>query len=188
MKRLITLLLPTILCLYPSLVEAQAFKTESGHAEFQSEVPLHTFTGISDHLVGLINLSDSTVDFYIDMNTFDTGISKRDRDMKRTLETDKYPFAEFYGKLTSDFDTNSSAPQKATVRGEFSIHGVTRQVEITGTLQKTGEGLKVTASWTLNIKDYNIEPPGILFYRVDENQDIKIEATLTPTEQNTETK
>ncbi|MFH5832368.1 YceI family protein [Halalkalibaculum sp. DA3122] len=184
MKRLLTLLLPVTLCLYIPDAEAQVFKTETGHAEFQSEVPLHTFTGTSDHLVGLINLADSTVDFYIDMNTFETGIGKRDKDMRRTLETDKYPFAEFYGKLISGFDTASTAPQEVTVRGEFGIHGVTRDVEITGTLQKTVKGLHVAASWTLNIEDYNIEPPGILFYRVDENQDIKIEATLTPNERN----
>lgn len=143
---------------------------------------MHTFTGTSDHLVGLIDLSDSTVDFYIDLETFDTGISKRDKDMRRTLETDEYPFAEFFGKLVSDFDPTSTEPQKVTVRGEFSVHGVTRDIEVNGTLQKTDEGLKLNAAWTLNIEDYDIEPPGILFYRVDEDQDIEIEATLTPTE------
>ncbi|MDR8391018.1 YceI family protein [Aliifodinibius sp. S!AR15-10] len=185
MRRLIPIV-AVVLYLFPLHVEAQSYKTETGHAEFESEVPLHTFTGISDHLVGLIDLSDSTVDFYIDMNTFDTGINKRDKDMRRTLETDKYPFAEFFGKLVSNFDTTTNQPQQVTVRGEFTIHGVTQDLELTGTLQKTADGLKVKASWTLNIEEYDIEPPGILFYRVDENQDIQIEATLTPIESDTD--
>lgn len=182
MKRLSFILL--LLLFTTQMARAQVYKTESGHAEFHSRVPLHSFTGSSEYLVGLINLADSTVDFYLDLTTLDTGIGKRDKDMRETLETDEYPFASFYGELITDFNTELSKPQKVSVRGEFEIHGVTRQVTIDGTLQKTGEGLRVIASWTLDLEDYDIEPPGILFYRVDENQDIEIEALLTPTETN----
>ena len=180
---LVVMLLPMLLPI-PRTVSAQVYKTESGHAEFHSEVPLHTFSGSSEFLVGLINLSDSTVDFYLDLTTLDTGIDKRDKDMRRTLETDKYPFASFYGKLISDFNPNLSEPQTVRVRGDFKIHGVERQVTLEGTLQKTGEGLEVSTTWTLDLDDYDIEPPGILFYRVDEEQDIRINAHLTPTETN----
>lgn len=168
--------------LVPVRADAQAFKTEKGTAEFHSKVPLHTFTGRSDHLTGMINLADSTVDFYIDLNTLETGISKRDKDMRNTLETEEYPFAEFYGKLVSVFDPDNEEPQEVTVRGEFTIHGVSRELEVEGTLQPVGNGLRLTAVWTLNIEDYDIEPPGILFYRVNENQDIEIDAQLNPTE------
>lgn len=175
--------LPLLLISFlPGLLMAQQYMTETGHAEFHSSVPLHSFTGVSNNLVGLINLDDATVDFYVDLTTFDTGINKRDKDMRETLETDQYPFTEFFGKLVSDFDIQDSSSQPATVRGEFTIHGVTREVEIDGTLQKTSEGLELQASWIINIEDYDIEPPGILFYRVDENQDVEIEATLTETE------
>lgn len=167
---------------YPDTVAAQEFKTENGHVEFHSSVPLHSFTGSSDHLVGLINLADSTVDFYVDLNTIETGISKRDKDMRNTLETGEYPFAEFFGKLITPFDPDGSTPQPATVRGEFTIHGVSREIEVEGTLQSTDEGIRLTAGWTLDIENYDIEPPGILFYRVDENQEIEIGATLTPTQ------
>lgn len=171
--------------LVPDRADAQAFNTESGTAKFHSKVPLHTFTGSSDHLTGRINLADSTVDFYIDLNTLDTGISKRDKDMRSTLETDEYPFAEFYGKLISGFEPDIENPQEVTVRGEFTIHGISRELEVEGTLQPVEDGLSLTAAWTLDIEDYDIEPPGILFYRVNENQDIEIEAHLKPTETDT---
>ena len=159
---------------------SQAFKTESGTAEFTSSVPLHSFTGTSHHLVGKISLPDSTVDFYLDLNTLDTGNNKRDKDMYETLESEKYPFAEFYGKLVTPFNPDTAAVQKVKVRGTFSIHGASREMVIEGTLQQTGNGLKVTASWTLDLSNYNIKPPGILFYRVDEEVDIAINATLKP--------
>lgn len=167
-------------CLFQA--NGQAYMTESGHAEFDSSVPLHSFTGESDYLVGQINLEDSVVDFYLDVTTLETGINKRDKDMLETLEAEEYPFAEFYGKLASSFDPEQEGPQKMTAEGEFTIHGVTREASIDGTLEKTPEGLHLTASWTLNMEDYDVEPPGILFYRVSEEIDIKIEATLKPTE------
>lgn len=171
-------------CLVQS-VSAQVFMTRTGHVEFTSSVPLHSFTGSSEHLVGQINLNDNTVDFYVDLNSIDTGIGKRDKDMRQTLDTKNHPFAEFFGELVTSFDTSNSGEQPASVEGEFSIHGVTRKVKIDGTLQKTEEGLLVKADWIVNLKDYDIEPPGILFYRVDEEQKIKIDALLTPVEEST---
>lgn len=158
---------------------SQSYMTKSGHVEFDSSVPLHSFTGISDQLVGKISMADSTVDFYVDVHTIKTGNSKRDEDMLETLEANEYPFAEFFGKLTSSFDPNSSEPQKVTVEGKFSVHGVTNSLSIQGTLLNNGSDLEVNASWTLDMSDYKVKPPGILFYRVSEEVNISIKASLT---------
>ncbi len=155
-----------------------AYITDSGHVEFTSRVPLHTFTGSSDHLHGLIDFDENLVDFYLDLSTLKSGIGRRDRDIYRTLNVDDYPFAEFTGTLSTSFDQNSSETQQVEVQGEFTIHGVTRNVTIQGTMQKQGEELYLTAEWILNLEDYDIEPPGILFYRVNEEQELRIEATL----------
>lgn len=158
----------------------QEYMTESGHAEFESSVPLHSFTGKSDHLVGKITLNDSIVDFYLDVTTLKTGNGKRDKDMLETLEAEEYPFAEFYGKLAG-YDSDANGTQAVTAEGEFTIHGVSRELSIDGTLEETDEGLQLSSSWMLNMEDYDIEPPGILFYRVSEEVNIQIEATLKPT-------
>jgi len=60
---------------------------------------------------------------------------------------------------------------------------VNRERSIEGTLEPTSKGLHLTSSLTINIEDYDIEPPGILFYRVSEQMDIRIEATLKLIEQ-----
>ncbi len=159
---------------------AQSYKTEEGKATFYSKVPLHNFEGNSENLIGLINLEDSTVDFYIDLETLDTGNGKRDKDMKLTLDTKKYPYGEFFGKLVSDFDSGSSEVQNAKVQGTFKIRGKEKQIEVNGTLQMTEEGLLVKAEWILNLKDYEIKPPKLLFIKVDPNQKIKIHALLKP--------
>lgn len=157
---------------------AQSYYTESGNATFYSDVPLHTFSGSSDHLTGKIDLETGIIDFYLDLTTLETGISKRDRDMRETLETDDYPFAEFYGELNTPFNPDSTA-QKVTVAGTFKIHGVEKDTSYTGTLNMTPQGLKLSAEWVLKLDDYDIEPPSLLFVKVDQEQRIEIEALLT---------
>ena len=158
----------------------QAFRTESGTARFTSSVPLHTFTGTSERLVGRIDLREGVVDFYLDLETLDTGIGKRDKDMRQTLETDRWPFASFYGKLETPMDSASAAAQAVRVSGTFSIHGVEREVEVEGTIRHTPEGLHVQAAWSLSLDDYDITPPRLLIVKVDEIQRISIDALLTP--------
>lgn len=165
-------------------VQAQTvYETESGHVTFQSEVPTHTFSGESESLVGRVDLADSTVDFYVDLHTVETGIARRDRDMRETLEVDQYPFAEFFGTLNEEVDLDRREPQPVSVTGEFTVHGVTREITVDGTVEPLEKGLRLEAEWTLRLEDYDIEPPGILTYRVDEEQDISIEAVLTPVEE-----
>ncbi|MEX2455710.1 MAG: YceI family protein [Balneolaceae bacterium] len=159
--------------------------TDSGYAEFTSHVPLHSFTGKSNHLTGMIDPSERVVDFYIDLNTLKTGIGKRDRDMYSTLNVEEHPFAEFTGTLNSPIDMESTEKQTVEVTGDFTIHGVSREVTIPGTIQKNEDHLLLEAEWTLNLNDYNIEPPGILFYRVNEEQEVRIEATLLPQDRET---
>lgn len=156
------------------------YYSESGHAEFTSSVPLHSFKGSSDHLTGMIDFGKNLVDFYLDLETLDTGNNMRDNDMYETLNVEEYPFAEFTGSLQASFDTTSTEKQNVSVQGKFTIHGVTRTKTVNGTLQKVEDGIQLQAEWVLDISNYNIEPPGILFYKVDEKMDVRINVLLKP--------
>ncbi len=158
----------------------QAFFSDSGHVEFESRVPLHSFTGRSDHMNGRISLADSTVDFFVDLTTLKTGIGKRDKDMRRSLETDHFPFAEFFGKITSPFDPADEADQSVRVSGAFKLHGIEKLIELEGTIRRTSVGLFVEADWKLQLKDYDIVPPRLLFVKVDQTQRIRLKMMLTP--------
>lgn len=160
-------------------VKAQSFVTENGYAEFKSSAPLLTFTGTSENLTGLIDLDDNLIDFYIDLETLDTGINLRNRHMRESyLETNKYRFAEFTGELITPFDINSSDEQSVTVRGDFTMRGISREMEINGTLTNIGGELQLEASWTVLLEDYDIERPRVVFYELADEQEITISATL----------
>ncbi|NQV73754.1 YceI family protein [bacterium] len=178
-KRSIGLVL-FLLAALPVLAFGQVVLTKSGTVSFTSHVPLHDFTGTSDTMVGQIDFAEGTVDFYVDLATLKTGIGKRDKDMRLTLDVKNYPFAEFFGKLTSPVNMEATAPQTVSVQGTFSIHGVSNEVTVPGTLKREGTAWVLSAKWSLLLGDYNIEPPKLLIMKVDEKQEIEILARLEP--------
>lgn len=156
--------------------------SDSGSAEFTSDVPLHSFTGKSDHLTGLIDPQKNVVDFYIDLNTLKTGIGKRDRDMYSTLNADDHPFAEFTGSLDSVALPAAGQEIKVTATGEFTINDISKAMSVDGTLTDTGEGLRLRATFPVLLSDFDIEPPGILFYRVNDENSVEIDILLISTQ------
>lgn len=177
----LTIIAPALFLLNPTGLSGQPFQSQSGHAEFRSRVPLHSFAGISEFLVGHINLADSTVDFYLDLSTLKTGMGKRDKDMRITLDVDQFPFAEFYGKLVTNIDSSMPSWQPVQVEGDFTIHGRTKQITVEGFLKPAENGLHVRAEWKLKLSDYEIEPPRFLIMKVDEVQEIAIDILLSAT-------
>lgn len=164
---------------------AQEYQTSDGHAIFHSTVPLHSFTGESSYLNGLINFDQNLVDFYLDLSTLKTGNNSRDRDMYNTLNVDQHPYAEFTGSIISDysFHPDSLGKQPVTVTGEFTLNGITVNKTIEGSIENSGRSLIVYAEWVQDITDHEVEPPGILFYRVRDEMDIEIRAELFPVQQ-----
>lgn len=159
---------------------AQVYRTETGRAAFTGEIPVNSFTGISEALIGHISLIDRSVSFTLPLATLDTGINKRDRDMRKTLQTNHFPDAAFEGRLVSDFDLGIPEMQPALVRGTMTMHGVSQEIEVAGGLQVMPDGLMVTATWDLNMTDYKISPPRLLVMKVAETVELRIEALLTP--------
>ena len=172
--------LACIMAIAAGPAQGQVYFSDTGRVEFLSNVPLHSFTGESEHLTGRLDLVENTVDFFVDLNTLDTGNGKRDKDMRTTLETDEFPFAEFFGSFVSAPDPDGPVSQDVEVEGDFTIHGVTRFIRVPGTVTFSTEGVRVQASWTLQLDDYDIEPPRLLIFKVDEEQAISIDMQLNP--------
>ena len=167
-----------ILVCLPIPLLAQSYYAENGTANFTSSVPLYEFTGTSKQLTGLINFTDNSVDFYLDLETLDSGIKKRDKDMRLTLETKKFPFAEFYGSLLDSVDLTSLNPQTIRTRGNFSIHGVTREIDVDGEITVEQNTLHLKANWEIRWDDFNIVPPSLLIVKIDKIQKSSIDIRL----------
>jgi polyisoprenoid-binding protein YceI len=89
------------------------------------------------------------------VKTLDTDNDRRDRDLNKSMESDKYPTIRF--ELTQAVAQGALADSMDVVlRGQFLIHGVTKEVELPATLVFLSDGVRVRSTTPLNLKDYKI--------------------------------
>ena len=159
---------------------AQVYKTEGGNVEFLSKAPLNEFTGKSEKLNGLIDLEKNDLDFFIDLNTLKTGIGLRDRHMRENyLETKKYPFAEFVGKIKEKVSIKTGESKEVTAIGKFKIHGIEKEISVPGRITANSSNeIKLEASFKVLLSDYKIDIPKVVFYELAEEQTVSISAIL----------
>jgi polyisoprenoid-binding protein YceI len=87
---------------------------------------------------------------------------RRDGQLRRqAIETDVYPEATF--KLTSPIELDAAPADgqtiSATARGELTLHGVTKAVEIPIEAKLSGDVVTVTGSIDIAFADYGIAQP-----------------------------
>lgn len=163
-------------------VDGQQYLTKNGSVVFLSQASLSEFEGKSTSLQGLIDYDKNLLDFYLDLNTLDTGIGLRDKHMRENyLETADFPFAEFTGKLSDLQKPVSGKVQQVTALGKFKLHGVEREITVNGTLTPQSNGsLVLDAKFVILLSDYKIEIPKLVFYELAPEQQVSLKATLTP--------
>jgi polyisoprenoid-binding protein YceI len=167
----------SILCMAAITAYAQVYTTDNGYAKFDASTSMSSYSGETNSLAGSINLETRAIEFKVPVDSIKTGNGARDKDMYELLKTDEYPYITFEGVLTTDFDPEGDR-QKAVAKGNFTIRDHSRDITVEGTLEKTGQGLELLASWTLMITDYNIERPSIFFVKVKDVHELSINALL----------
>lgn len=161
----------------PYALLGQPFETSKGHAEVEGATSVTTYTGETDQLEGAFDLNADTLYFELPLKSIKTGISLRDDHMRDALEVDKYPKTRFSGKIVDGFPEKGETVQ-TTVRGDYTIHGVTKKVEVTGTTKWQGDRLMIKGSFPIKITEYDIEPPSVMFMTVYDEHEIRIDVTL----------
>ena len=105
-----------------------------------------------------------------------SGKKAMDKKLYEALKTDRYPNITF--KLTELNEFNENGPIRA--RGNLTIAGVTREVTISAHADSQHLGTVIfSGSKTLDLLDYDIEPPVALFGTIRTGNEITIDFKMT---------
>ena len=89
------------------------------------------------------------------VNTLKTGNGKRDKDLNKSMESEKFPLLRFeLARVTQSGGTVDSLG--VVLHGALAIHGVSREVDLPATVQLAGSTARVHTDFPLNLKDYRI--------------------------------
>jgi polyisoprenoid-binding protein YceI len=101
----------------------------------------------------------------VDLRTLDTGIGLRNEHLRENyLEVDKGPGFEMATLSEIDLNGfNADAPEgKGSFAGLLTLHGVRKTVTGTVDVRQAGAGLRVKASFSVDLSDYSIRKPRYL--------------------------
>ncbi len=132
---------------------------------FHSKSTLIDFDGTTDNIDGYIYWDGEEAfsgknEFYfeVQLETFDTGNGKRDRDMRSdVLQTLLFPLASFSGTLTHIKKTDDR--WMVTVSGEMSLHGKKKHLQMPATITIKDGIMHVSTAFSLYLHDYDIKAP-----------------------------
>lgn len=68
----------------------------------------------------------------------------------------------------------------AKVSGKLTLHGVTRDVQTTGTIKVDGSKLETKSAFTILLSDYKIRIPGVVKDKISNSIKISVDAKLEP--------
>lgn len=120
--------------------------------------------------------------FDVDLRTLTSDESRRDNYLySNTLETEKNPLATFI--VTSVTGVQGTIPENTdtpiTLTGDLTVHGVTKPVVWTGTVNRQGDQLTGKATTNFQMADFDITPPKIgPVIGLDEKVELQIDITL----------
>lgn len=161
--------------------EYQVNTERKNQVKFISHAPMEDFEGITNKIDGYIFwegdqlTNQSELYFEVDLNTLDTGIGLRNRHMReKYLETEKFPFTHFAGKLISAEQTGDST-FSVTAEGKMFIHGVENPLTVEGTLQKTGGEFRIASKFQIKLSDYRVKIPKLMFFKIDETMRLELD-------------
>lgn len=176
-KYCITLALLVVLCA-PAF--AQKYTAEKAFISFYSDAPLEDITADNAKVTTIFNATTGDIAFSVPMKEFKFAKSlMQEHFNEKYVESEKFPKATFQGKIV-DYKPGTSGVQQVKAQGKLTIHGVTKDIDVPGTIEVQGNKLQMKSKFKVKVADYDIEIPTIVFNNIAEEVEVTVDFTYKP--------
>ncbi|WP_165200584.1 YceI family protein [Muriicola soli] len=153
-----------------------------GEIQFDASTPLEDIYAINEK-VNLILRDDGEIAVLLLVKEFDFKRKLMQEHFNENyVESDKYPKAYFTGKIDSfSLDKLTAESHSFILRGELTLHGVTRPVVTEVSISREEDTLNLRTEFIAKTEDYKIKVPKILFMKVGKEVQVSVSAQLNQT-------
>jgi YceI-like domain len=156
---------------------AQRFFAEKSLISFYSDGIVEDITASNGKITSIYDAFKGDIAFLMSIKDFE--FEKKLMQVhfnEKYLESEKYPKATFQGKIVG-FKSEEDAIQQVRAVGKLTLHGVTKDVEALGTIQKKGSLLFLKSKFMVKLQDYNISVPQIVWKNIAQQVEVTIDFT-----------
>jgi hypothetical protein len=153
------------------------FKAENGSVVFKSDAPLELISAESNELKGILDPKKRTFVFQVKVVSLKGFNSKLQEEhfYENYMETDKFPYIRFIGKLVEHIDFNTEGEFSVRAKGIFTIHGIEKEEIIKANIVIGKNKINVKSDFQISLEDYNIKVPHVVFQKIAGEIDISVD-------------
>jgi len=179
MKKLIVAL--AVCCLAGNFAHAQKWMTRTGKVSFFSSTSVENIEAFNNETASVVDAKTGDVVFMVPIKSFKFEKALMQEHFNENyMESDKYPKAEYKGKIVNLKDVNFSKDGSYSVRtnGKLTMHGVTKDVVSSGTIVVKSGVATVKSKFNVSPQDYGIKIPSIAASKIASNIEVTVDSAL----------
>ncbi len=162
-----------------TMLKAQIYLGKTCEISFYSKGPIEDIAAINKTTKPILNSATGEVAVKVTIKGFEFDKKLMEEHFnEKYMESDKYPYATFKGKVNETLDYKKDGSYKVTVTGKLDMHGVIKDRTIDGTVTIKGGEISFNSKFIVALKDHKIEIPSIVAQNIAETVDVTIKTTL----------
>jgi hypothetical protein len=159
---------------------SQKYTSEKGQVSFFSDAAIEDIEAVNNVVGSLFNVATGDLVFIMKIRDFVFHKSlMREHFNEKYMESEKFPKSTFTGKVIG-FKPGGSGEQKVRAQGKLTIHGVTRDIDVPGTVEDNNGKLVMKSKFMVKLADYNITIPQLIWQNIAEQVEVRIDFTYKP--------
>jgi polyisoprenoid-binding protein YceI len=148
---------------------------------FFSTAPLEDIEAKTNKGVSAINIKTKALYFKVLVNTFQFRKKLMQEHFNENyLETERYPYAEFKGKMTNEVDLTKPGTYEVMVEGVLSLHGVDKNYQEKATITVQADKLQANATFNVRLADHQIKIPSLVLKNIAEIVAVTVTGNYEP--------
>ena len=132
--------------------------------------------------LGLLDIGKKNFSLKIDVHSFKGFNSplQKEHFNENYMESDKYPYASFNGKIIEDVDLSVDGTYQVRAKGTLTIHNVTQERIIKTDVTVKQKVITVHTNFTVLLSDHNIPIPTVVNQKLANEIKVEVNASFEP--------
>ncbi len=160
---------------------AQKYMTRTGKVTFFSSTPMENIEAFNNETASVLDAANGDFVFQVPIKSFKFEKSLMQEHFNENyMESGKFPKAEYKGKIADVNKVNfaKNGTYNVTSKGKLTIHGVTKDVELPGTVTVKDNSITINSVFKVKPKDYNISIPGVVENKIAKDIEVTVNSIL----------
>ena len=160
---------------------SQIYMTRNGRISFYSATEKETINAVNNQVYAVIDAGKKNIAFTLLMKGFQFEKELMQEHFNENYaESDKYPKASFSGSYVGNVNTAKDGVYNVTVKGNLTIHNVTKAVEEPATIEVKNNTLAGKTQFKVKPEDYAISIPSLVREKIAKEMTVDVSITCSP--------